>query len=90
VVDLHLGDVVPADLRLVSVTGLECDESVLTGESLPVEKTTAPVASGSPLAELDGCALMGTVVQAGAVHGGMTADPAADLDRLLHRLVLVG
>jgi Mg2+-importing ATPase len=69
VVELHLGDIVPADLRLLAVTGLECDESVLTGESLPVDKTIAAVAAGTPLAELSGCALMGTVVNAGAGRG---------------------
>jgi Mg2+-importing ATPase len=36
VVDLQLGEVVPADIRLAETTKLECDESVLTGESLPV------------------------------------------------------
>ena len=39
VVDLQLGQVVPADLRLLAAAGLECDESVLTGESLPAEKS---------------------------------------------------
>src|ERR1700757_1993158 len=34
VVDLQLGQVVPADLRLLTTAGLECDESVLTGEAL--------------------------------------------------------
>ena len=33
VVDLQLGQVVPADLRLLATAGLECDESVLTGRS---------------------------------------------------------
>jgi len=73
VVDLRLGDIVPADVRLLDVNGLECDESVLTGESLPVAKSTAPVAAGTPLAELSGCALMGTVVRAGSGRGLVVA-----------------
>ncbi|MEO6114863.1 MAG: magnesium-translocating P-type ATPase, partial [Pseudolysinimonas sp.] len=68
-VELHLGDIVPADLRLVSVTGLGCDESVLTGESLPVDKNAGPVAAGTPLAELTGCALMRTIVNTGSGRG---------------------
>jgi hypothetical protein len=52
VVRLQLGAVVPADLRLLGTTGLECDEGVLTGESMPVDKDTAPVADGAVLAEL--------------------------------------
>ena len=73
VVDLQLGQVVPADLRLLATAGLECDESVLTGESLPAEKTPAPVPAGTPLAELGSCALMGTVVQAGSGTGVVVA-----------------
>ena len=69
VVELRLGDVVPADIRLLAVTGLECDESVLTGESLPVDKNPDPVPAGTPLAELAGCALMGTVVHADTGRG---------------------
>jgi len=68
-VDLRLGDVVPADIRLLEVTGLGCDESVLTGESLPVDKSTDAVLAATPLAELSGCALMGTVVNAGSARG---------------------
>ena len=73
VVDLQLGEVVPADLRLLAAAGLECDESVLTGESLPAEKSPAPVAAGTPLAELASCALMGTVVRAGSGTGVVVA-----------------
>jgi P-type Mg2+ transporter len=72
-VELRLGDVVPADVRLLEVTGLECDESVLTGESLPVEKDTTPVPPGRGLADLSSAALMGTVVHAGAGRGVVAA-----------------
>ncbi|MGB8652038.1 MAG: magnesium-translocating P-type ATPase [Mycobacteriales bacterium] len=73
VVDLQLGEVVPADLRLMATTGLECDESVLTGESLPTDKAVAAVAPGSALGDLAGCALMGTVVHAGSGQGVVVA-----------------
>jgi Mg2+-importing ATPase len=75
-VDLGLGDIVPADVRLLEATGLECEESVLTGESLPAEKDTSAVPRGTPLAELSGCALMGTVVRAGSGRGVVAATGA--------------
>lgn len=68
IVQLRLGDVVPADIRLMETNDLECDESVLTGESVPVAKVPEPV-TGTTLAELSNCALMGTVVRAGAGRG---------------------
>lgn len=43
-VPLEAGDMVPADGRLVAVHGLQCDESPLTGESLPVDKSTDALA----------------------------------------------
>ncbi|WP_051866234.1 magnesium-translocating P-type ATPase [Streptosporangium roseum] len=73
VVRLALGGIVPADLRLLTTTGLECDESVLTGESLPVDKTVAPVPSGVAAAGPACCALMGTVVRAGSGTGVVVA-----------------
>ena len=65
VVRIGVGDVVPADLRLLEANGLECDESVLSGESLPAEKTIDPVASPDSPLDLPSCAFMGTVVRAG-------------------------
>ena len=73
VVQLRLGDIVPADVRLIDAIELECDESVLTGESLPVAKDSAPVPANAALAELAGCALMGTVVHAGSGRGVVVA-----------------
>ncbi|MFF5259867.1 magnesium-translocating P-type ATPase [Actinomadura viridis] len=76
IVELRLGQVVPADVRLLSATALECDESVLTGEPVPSPKTPGPVPPGAALAELSGCALMGTVVRAGAGRGVVVATGA--------------
>lgn len=40
---LHAGDRVPADGRLVEAVSLQVEEAALTGESMPVEKTTEPL-----------------------------------------------
>ena len=44
VIDLAAPEVVPADARLLVAEDLEVDESLLTGESLPVDKQVDPVA----------------------------------------------
>ncbi len=72
-VRLQMGSVVPADLRLTACTGLECDESVLTGESSPVAKDPSPCPAGTTLAGLSSCALMGTIVHAGSGEGIVVA-----------------
>lgn len=69
VIDLAVGTVVPADLRLLDAHGLACDESIVTGESLPTAKGTGAVDAGAGIGDLTGCALMGTVVQAGSGRG---------------------
>jgi Mg2+-importing ATPase len=73
VIDVRLGEIVPADLRLLSASSLECDESVLTGESEPAVKSVEPVAAGAALGDLSSCAFMGTVVQSGAGLGVVVA-----------------
>ena len=42
---IKIGDVVPADARILPgyLSNLECDEALLTGESLPVSKTTGAI-----------------------------------------------
>ena len=65
VIRLSLGEAVPADLRLIEVTGLECNESILTGESTGSEKSPQPVPAGAELAESTDLAFMGTIVSAG-------------------------
>lgn len=48
VIDLAAPEVVPADARLLVAEDLEVDESLLTGESLPVDKQVDPVAVNDP------------------------------------------
>ena len=66
---LAVGDVVPADVRLLHIESLECDEAVLTGESLPTEKRSDPIASSESSLDLASCAFMGTVVREGSGLG---------------------
>jgi Mg2+-importing ATPase len=73
VVRLSAGVLVPADLRLLVVNGLTCDEAVLTGESVPVEKSVAAAPAGATVDALTCCALMGTVVSTGTADGVVVA-----------------
>lgn len=73
VVMLAAGDRVPADLRLFQQTELQIDESMLTGESLPVSKHTAPLAVDTLLAERLGMAYAGSAVLAGQAVGLVVA-----------------
>ncbi|HEX8971582.1 magnesium-translocating P-type ATPase [Oryzihumus sp.] len=76
VVRLAAGAVVPADIRLLEEAALECDESVLTGESSTVDKDLAPVEPGAGVSDLTSCALMGTVVRGGSATGVVVATGA--------------
>ena len=69
VVHLRLGDVVPADLRVLESHELECDESVLTGESQVSVKTSDATAPGESSLDLRSCAFMGTLVRSGDGRG---------------------
>ncbi|MCU1536793.1 MAG: Mg(2+) transport ATPase, P-type [Humibacillus sp.] len=76
VVRLRLGEVVPADLRVMEAVMLECDESVLTGESVPAVKQADAMPDGAALAEQASVAHMGTVVSSGSATGVVVATGA--------------
>ncbi len=73
VVLLQSGDKVPADLRLFYVKGLQIQESVLTGESIAVEKITDPVAQETMLGDRCCLAYSGTLVTHGQGTGVVIA-----------------
>lgn len=76
VIRLSIGELVPADVRLIEVTGLECNESILTGESSESEKSSAPCPAGTALPGMHNVAFMGTVVNAGEGTGVVFATGA--------------
>lgn len=78
VVWLESGNRVPADIRMLSAHGLEADESLLTGESLPVLKD--PSWSGleaTPVADRRNMAYAGSIVTRGRAKGLVVATGTA-------------
>jgi calcium-translocating P-type ATPase len=70
---IEAGDRIPADLRLTHASNLSLDEAALTGESLPVAKSTDPVDAGSDLGDRACMAFSGTFVAAGQGSGVVVA-----------------
>ncbi len=76
IVALSAGDMIPADVRILSAKDLFLNQAALTGESLPVERTSAAVneAAQNPL-EMGNLCFMGSDVESGTgvavvVHTG--------------------
>ena len=71
VIYLAAGDLIPADMRIMSATDLFISQSSLTGESEAVEKfiKNKDTNENKNVADLDNIALMGTIVVSGAAHG---------------------
>lgn len=76
IVLFEAGDKVPADIRLLSCHSLAIQESLLTGESLPVEKSSVSVAEHASLGDRHCMAFSGTNVTAGQASGVVVATGA--------------
>lgn len=106
VVVIEAGDAVPADIRLAEAYSLYVNESVLTGESAPVEKGVEPLNERDvPLGDRRNMAYMGTTVTGGRGRGlviatgmdteigkiaGMLKDEKRELTPLQRRLTELG
>ena len=73
VIVLRDGERVPADARIVTAEGLAVDESLLTGESVPDDKSPRPVAADAPLADRTSLVFAGTGVTRGRATAVVTA-----------------
>jgi len=67
-IELNAGQHVPADGRIVEETDLRTDDAPLTGESLPVSKSTATLPENTSLADRRNMAYKGTTVVAGTAR----------------------
>lgn len=73
IVIVEAGMKVPADLRVIDSKELTVDESVLTGESFPVEKTSEKVPENTPLSERSCMLYAGSMVTSGWGKGVVVA-----------------
>lgn len=69
VVELSEGDKVPADIRLIVADGVRTDESVLTGESVPVHKSTDTLRTAKEIYEQSNILFQGSFLLSGTAIG---------------------
>lgn len=76
IVLLEPGDKVPADLRLLEAQGLYIQEAILTGESVPVEKSDVALEQAAALGDRTCMGFSGTLVSSGQGKGIVVATGA--------------
>lgn len=67
VIEVSVGDIIPADARVISATDLLINQSALTGESIPTEKYAEDKRATPEIFERENLLFMGTDVLSG--HG---------------------
>lgn len=73
VVICEIGDVVPADVRIISTNGFSVSEAHLTGESVALVKQVKPLPQETEIYEQSNMAFMGSPVVNGVAHGIVVA-----------------
>lgn len=86
-VRLGPGDRVPADLRLIGVDDLRVEEAALTGESVPVEKSSAATPPDAAIGDRAGMAFSGTLVVHGQATGVVVSTGAATEIGLINQML---
>ncbi|NLH24677.1 MAG: calcium-translocating P-type ATPase, PMCA-type [Bacteroidales bacterium] len=88
IVVLDTGDIIPADLRLIETVNLKIQESALTGESVPVDKTVAPLEGQDiPLGDRHNMAFSTGIVTYGRGKGLVVATGMkTEVGRIAHML----
>ncbi len=69
---LSAGDIVPADARVIVARDFFVNQSALTGEPYPVEKTAAVPAPGTPVSDATNYVFLGTSVVSGSANAVIT------------------
>ncbi len=69
IIQLEAGDKIPADVRIFESFDMRTEEFALTGESMPVGKTTKAIAAESVIGDRENMAFTGTTVTSGSAKG---------------------